>query len=184
VEHSEEEAEVWASTHLRAFGSYAHVRKASRSSFPMCKIAYCTEASLFFIRNEFQILQQLRSSALPIVKVGDPLIDENGIFGFTMEELHPIKPEDIPLYYKDMKDALDKVHKQGYVHADVTVSNFMQTDEGNVRIIDFGQAGNDGEPLPKQHPLLKLGKQKFEVDMDFEGLERIKQRVGWIESTS
>lgn len=42
VEHSKEEAKIWASSHLRAFGSYAHVRKseASEGSFPMYKIAH------------------------------------------------------------------------------------------------------------------------------------------------
>lgn len=76
-----------------------------------------------------------------------------------MEELQPIQPKDIPLYYGDIEDALDKIHKLHYVHTDITISNLMLTDEGEIRLIDFGQAGKHGEPLPKHHPFRKFGKQ-------------------------
>jgi RIO-like serine/threonine protein kinase len=151
----------------------------------MYKIAHRAEVSQRFICNEFGILQELHSSEAPVVKIGEiPLVDEHGIFGFTMEELYPIMPKDIPLYYEDIENALDKVHKLGYIITDVTVSNVMLTDEGQVRLIDFGQAGKLGEPLPEYHPFRRLGKRTFEVDMDLVGLERIKQRTGLIPSCS
>lgn len=70
VEHSKEEAKIWASSHLRAFGSYAHVRKseASEGSFPMYKIAHRAEISQRFICNEFGILQELHSLRSPSCK--------------------------------------------------------------------------------------------------------------------
>jgi len=184
VTHSKEEATIWASSHLRAFGSHAHVRKsvesaASEGSFPMYKIAHRAEASQRFIRNEFGMLQELQSSGVPVVKIGKvPLTDEHGIFGFTMEELYPIKPKDIPLYYQDIEDALDELHKLDYIITDVTVSNVMLTGRRQVRLIDFGQAGKLGEPLPDYHPFRRHGKQKFELEMDIAGLEGIKQRIG------
>ena len=187
VVHSKEEAEIWASSHLCAFGSYAHVRKSevSDGSFPMYKITHRTKVSQRFICNEFRILQELQSAEVPVVKIGEiPLVDEHGIFGFTMEELYPIMPKDIPLYYEDIKNALHKVHKAGYVTADVTVSNVMLNYEKQLRLIDFGQAGKLGEPLPEYHPSRRLGKRTFELDMDIAGFEGIKWRTSMIPSCS
>jgi len=70
----------------------ASTSEASEGSFPMYKIAHRAEVSQRFICNEFGILQELHSLEAPVVKIGEiPLVDEHGIFGFTMEERHIFK---------------------------------------------------------------------------------------------
>src|SRR5262245_217863 len=81
VEHTKEEAKIWASSYLRAFGSYAHVRKseAPEGSFPMYMIAHRAGVSQRFICNEFGILQELHSSEAPVVKIGEILLADEHV---------------------------------------------------------------------------------------------------------
>jgi len=182
IAHSEEEDKIWASSVPHAFGSHAHVRrsKASKTEYPMYKIAHRTHTSIRFINNELQVLQELHPSDLPIVKIGaHALVDDSGVFGFTMEELIPISPEDIPLYLKDMERILRRIHHESRtVHTDVSISNFMVNAKRQLRLIDFGQAGKLGDVLPEHHPLRRYGFESFEIAMDAKGMDRIKERAG------
>jgi hypothetical protein len=181
VEHSGEEQSIWKRSKLHAYGSYGHVREAISSDGHIFtyKIAHNTPQSRQLIQNEFSILTNLSSQDLPIVRVYEPACkDENGLFGFRMEKLHKISPDRIPHHYEDIERAVHQLHKKNYVHADLTISNIMADDQGQIRLVDFGHAGKLGDPLPHDHPRRVFEKwQAFELDIDLIALDKLRKLI-------
>jgi uncharacterized protein (TIGR02145 family) len=66
------------------------------------------------------------------------------IEGVTLKELlesyGKLELNEIANFLKQMTNALGYVHDQGYVHRDIKPSNFMITNEGKVKLLDFGIA--------------------------------------------
>jgi uncharacterized protein (TIGR02145 family) len=66
------------------------------------------------------------------------------IEGVTLKELlesyGKLEINEIANFLKQMTNALGYVHDQGYVHRDIKPSNFMITNEGKVKLLDFGIA--------------------------------------------
>lgn len=178
IVHSEEEDEIWKTSELRSYGSYSHVRESMppNGPLPMYKLAHSTGLALQFLKNEFSVLTHLSSYDLPIVKVDShALNDSRGIFGFRMEKLVKLSIKDCPGYYTAVEDAVHLLHEKDCIHGDLTISNIMLNDQGNVRLIDFGLAGKKGEPLPSYHPYRLYNKREFfEVDMDLLALKKLK----------
>jgi RIO-like serine/threonine protein kinase len=141
----------------------------------MYKLAHKSQLSRKLISDGYSTLTNLSSQGLPIVQVDYAFKDKDGIFGFRMERLFRIRPKDISHHYEAIEDAVHQLHEKGYVHADLTFSNIMLNDQGEVRLIDFGHAGKLGEPLPPYHPYRKLkGCQIFEQEIDLLSLKAIR----------
>lgn len=106
VVHREREEEIWKSSRLLAFGSYGHIRESEQpyQNFLIIKVARNSQQARQLIRNEIQLLAELSPTDLPIVKVSKEVVeDEDGIFGFFMEKLIQISPDEFLQLYDESK---------------------------------------------------------------------------------
>jgi serine/threonine protein kinase len=62
-----------------------------------------------------------------------------------MDKRIPI--QDIKQYMKQILQGMDYVHKQGITHRDLKPENILKTDEGVIKICDFGSAKQLHEKL-------------------------------------
>ena len=174
VQHSPEEEKIWQSSTFVSYGVYAQIRQLNNEThFPIVKMAGRHADARKHIQNEFRLL-----SALPqitsVVKIhGVALVDDQGIFGFRMEELDEIPTEDRPKYICQIQNAVEDVHKAGIVHCDLSFSNIMKKDN-QVKLIDFGLSGALGETIPNDHLLREIfGIEEFSTSIDDEKLDRL-----------
>lgn len=60
--------------------------------------------------------------------------------GQTLEQIRPADLAVILGIFQQVADGLDALHRAGFVHADIKPNNIMITQDGRVKIIDFGQS--------------------------------------------
>ena len=74
---------------------------------------------------------------------GDPYLAMEYVPGETLRDLlldGPLAPVQVAHYGAQVARALDAAHRQGIVHRDVKPANLLITEEGVVKILDFGIA--------------------------------------------
>jgi serine/threonine protein kinase len=150
VFHSSGVSDIWTRSQVLNFGADAHLRvlDSCTDEFPICKIALDGRQRLL-LQDEFSILRDLSSHNIPVVRTHQqPLIDENGVFGFRMERLIDLNMETAANYIPNIRKAVDDVHRCGIVHHNLSRSNIMLNQQGLITLIDFGRAGYAGEKIP------------------------------------
>jgi serine/threonine protein kinase len=179
IEHSKEKNIIWRQSRLFAYGSYGSVREytPATDAFPLVKLAHQTPLARQLISDEFSMIKEMSSQGLPIVKVDDqPLKDQEGVFGFSMEKLITIDLTQDRSFGNDVEDLMKQLHCAGYVHGDFSPSNVMRTTNGELRLIDLSHAGKIGQPLPHYHPARKINQWHiFEREMDLLELEKMRR---------
>ncbi|KAI9809843.1 MAG: hypothetical protein M1825_000276 [Sarcosagium campestre] len=152
IPHSAGVQKLWSESKVLKYGGDGHIRvlESCKDDFPICKVAI-DERQRYLLRGEFSMVQNLASKDLPIVRIhADPLVDEEGIFGFRMEELFPIDVEGAAKYSSEITKAIREINRHGVVHYDIQPCNIMQNKEGLITIIDFGRAGFVGQVIPAE----------------------------------
>jgi serine/threonine protein kinase len=113
-------------------------------------------AVLTDLRREFQLLQSL--SHPNIVRAHEYDRDGDTAF-FTMEYLNGLSLESVLsahrevvldrthalIIIRDVAAALEHAHSRGVVHGDLNPGNIFITNEGEIRVLDFGAAHTPGE---------------------------------------
>jgi serine/threonine protein kinase len=98
-----------------------------------------------FLRNEVNILNKLKGCKYS-VQMLDYKISRNGYIKYELldetlemviDELTQKKREKV---IKQLKLALDEIHSRGVIHADLKLDNIMFDFNGNIKLIDFGNA--------------------------------------------
>lgn len=127
-----------------------------QDSFPICKVAVDARQRRL-IQGEFDLLRSLSvENAAPVVSVDPhPLVDEDGIFGFQMEQLFKVEQKKLRDRVGDIYDAMTKIHDSGIVHNDFHPGNILQRSNETLTVIDLGRSGRLGCEIPtgKQSPL-------------------------------
>ena len=114
-----------------------------------------------------KLLYTLAKIKAPIVSVHpDPLVDEDGVFGFSMEQLVGVELQALQACIDDIREAITKIHSTGIVHNDFHPGNILQQSDGTLIAVDFGRSGLTGHDIPisKRSPLWKEPKFSFEAD--------------------
>lgn len=73
-------------------------------------------------------------------KVNELLLLMEFVSGSTLEEARPTELAETIVIFREIALGLDALHESGYVHADIKPNNIILTDQGGVKIIDFGQS--------------------------------------------
>ncbi|OBT87950.1 hypothetical protein VE02_04530 [Pseudogymnoascus sp. 03VT05] len=176
IPHSERVKDLWATSQVLEYGADSHIRilDSCADEFSVCKVAI-DDRQRRLLKDEFSILQHLSSKDIPVVRVHqEPLTDEQGIFGFRMERLFKIEMDNAADYIPEIAKAFGEVHQSGVVHHDISPSNIMLNQKGQVTIIGFGRAGYIGQEVPS---IKAVGKPKekeiYSVESDNASLERV-----------
>jgi serine/threonine protein kinase len=124
----------------------------------------------------------LPSNGVPVVRTHrEPLINEQGIFGFRIERLVDIDINTAAKYLPEIEKAIDDIHRSGVVRHDISLSNLMLNHEEFIRVIYFGRAGYIGEEVPsyKNKGIKPPANAIFSVDSDKNAL---KETIGMFSS--
>ena len=74
------------------------------------------------------------------IRTSEVLVLMEMVDGLTLEKHQPADMADLCIVCREVSLGLGVMHKGGYVHADIKPNNIMITDEGRIKIIDFGQS--------------------------------------------
>lgn len=122
-------------------GNYSTVRNADYDGRKVvAKLSYPEEESIQILRQEgekYKKLKQLQGKVIP--RVLAQFTDELGMFVIVMEPLLRIETWTQETVDKACA-SLTALHELGYVHGDISRSNFMQDENGDVFVIDLEHA--------------------------------------------
>ncbi len=74
------------------------------------------------------------------IRTSEVLVLMEMVDGSTLEKHQPDTLAELCRICKDVAKGLGVMHKAGYVHADIKPNNIMVTEDGEVKVIDFGQS--------------------------------------------
>lgn len=143
-------AKVSAASVLLNYGTDGCIRCSHLEPLPIIKISHPNKTSRIRIQHESKMLKEMKRYSLPVPSFGnEPLIDDEGIFGYRMELLSPIDFSDLGAVSDDLKAIIDRVHDCGFSHGDLNPSNIMRNGSGSLVIIDPSFSG----PLGQQNQI-------------------------------
>jgi hypothetical protein len=175
IPHSKEVGLVWSKTRVLKYGGDSHIRilHGRKDEYPVCKVA-SNDRKRQLIQDEFSIICNLAASHCPVVRIHtEPLADEQGVFGFWMEELLEIGSDEGGNFSEQIKDAVTRVHGCRIIHYDLSPSNIMRNKEGRVKLIDFGRAGYLGDEIPNDKLRPKSSNDKYAIEQDSRSLKKV-----------
>ena len=150
---SDKMAKVWAASKLLNYGTDGCIRCLHLEPLPIIKIAHPNRLSRLRVQHEFEMLKEMKHCSLPIPSFGhEPLIDDEGIFGYRMELLFPIDFSDVSAVSEDLKAIVSRVHDCGFSHGDLNPSNVMRNSSGSLVLIDPSFSGPNGRLVPDHIP--------------------------------
>jgi eukaryotic-like serine/threonine-protein kinase len=79
-----------------------------------------------------------------VIRVTEVYVLMELVTGQTLEQNRPRDLIDLCYIFKEVAQGLQAMHDAGFVHADIKPNNIMVTDQGHVKIIDFGQSCKAG----------------------------------------
>jgi len=169
--------EAWSCSTLITYGADAVVRCAHSGRFPVLKLAHLKQESKARLQHELTTMQELNrvSLALPLYDP-KPLSDVDGVFGYRLEKLIPLSPNELNSRRSDIWSVVDRLHHAGFCHGDLTPSNVMKNAFGDIIIIDFSFAGRIGAPIPDYIPSWMYRSSHFHTLPDLEALNRFFAR--------
>ncbi|MBI4402584.1 MAG: protein kinase [Deltaproteobacteria bacterium] len=75
-----------------------------------------------------------------------PLIEGKSLYDLEGK----LSPNQMLKVVNQLAEALEAIHQAGYVHGDIKLSNVILTQEGDIRVIDFGFVYQKGDPTRKE----------------------------------
>lgn len=146
-------AKAYAASTLLNYGTDGCIRCLHLEPLPIIKLAHPNKLSRLRIQHEFEMLKEMKRCSLPVPTFGnEPLIDDEGIFGYRMEHLSPIDFSDVKALSEDLKAIINRVHDCGLSHGDLNPSNIMRNATGSLVLIDPSLSGPLGKHIPDHIP--------------------------------
>ncbi len=84
-----------------------------------------------------------------LLKVKELLLTMEMFDGQTLEESRSLSLGDVLLVFRMVATALNAMHQAGYIHCDIKPNNILINGNGDIRIIDLGQACKIGTIKPR-----------------------------------
>lgn len=166
---------LWRGSELMDYGAHASIRLQRESKFPILKLTHAAELSMKLIASEFEVLLELQKS-LPVPRIDPiPLKDHGIVSGFRMELLSKLGQEDLAARAADIEQAVGRLHSAGFCHGDLSLSNIMVNEAGQIILIDLSFAGRIGHSIPSFFPDWVYEDVSFDLKADIEALTAIKQ---------
>ncbi|KAI7456623.1 hypothetical protein KC368_g6 [Hortaea werneckii] len=153
VSLSDEVAKAYAESVLVNFGTDGCVRCSHLQPLPIIKLAHPNKVSRLRIQHEFDMLKEMRRYSLRVPIFDDnPMLDDEGLFGYRMEQLYPIDFSNTQAISDDLKTLVNQVHDSGFSHGDLNPSNVMRNSNGSLVLIDPSRGGPLGQEVPHYIP--------------------------------
>ncbi|KAK0336106.1 hypothetical protein LTR02_004525 [Friedmanniomyces endolithicus] len=148
---SDEMSATWSRSKPLDFGASAVIRILAEDAFPVVKLAPNAEARRL-LQHEFAVLRELSGQPGIVTVDPEPLVDKEGIYGYRMEYLTKIDFMNLGPLHSEVRRVTHALHRRGYCHGDLSPSNVMLDEDGEVVLIDLSFAGIIGEEVPSYIP--------------------------------
>ncbi|GAB7342129.1 hypothetical protein MBLNU457_g0395t2 [Dothideomycetes sp. NU457] len=109
---------------------------------------------------------------MPIPDIGlKPITEDGKVVAFGLERLVAPGFDKIFERTQEVRSAVSHLHLAGFVHGDLTPSNVMLRENGDVVLIDFGYSGRHGHALPPYIPEWTYNGPVFDYQADEKRLD-------------
>ncbi|RMY76148.1 hypothetical protein D0864_09705 [Hortaea werneckii] len=170
---SEEVAKAFAESVFLNYGTDGCVRCSHLEPLPIIKLAHPNKLARLRIQHEFDMLKEMRRHSLPVPIFDDnPMIDNEGVFGYRMKQLYPIDFSNTQVISDDLKTLVNQVHDSGFSHGDLNPSNVMRNGNGSLILIDPSRGGPLGQEVPHYVPSYQYEGTVFSTTTDEKYLKK------------
>lgn len=156
---------------IKEYFPYGYAQRNNEASGKISIVT--TKESDFYIKGRDRFLQEAKNVARfrrqpGIVEVSD-FIEENNTAYIIMEYLDGItlrehlrkngvmSPKSAVRLLKPVMQALEKIHRAGIIHRDISPDNIMYLKDGTVKLMDFGAARTYDTEIRSMSVMLKPG---------------------------